>query len=58
MTALNDIIVERTRQTTAEEPTLAGRRRDLVRAAVAIVVEIERMDRLSGSVCEAQTDDG
>ncbi len=53
MTALNDIIVERTRQTTAEEPTPAGRRSDLVRAAVAIVVEIERMDRSAGSDSEA-----
>ncbi len=49
MTALNDIIVERTRQT-AEEPTPAGRRSDLVRAAAAIVAEIERLDRLSDSV--------
>ncbi len=55
MTALNDIIVERTRQT-AEEPTPAARRSDLVRAAAAIVAEIERMDRSSGSVCEAPDD--
>ncbi len=57
MTALNDIIVERTRQTT-EEATPAGRRSDLVRAAVAIVVEIERMDRSSGSqFAPVETDD-